>query len=421
MPVQSIFLPQLIQSLAAFFVSFLNFKVACIALAMRLFRHFQLSLPPTQTPMFYLLRTIRKAFPFISCLWGLVFLISGILPAQTLVPGIQKPEDLDSVLTVIAISGLRVRETPTLKARILGKLPFNSEVRIADWPDPALIKKHGRDWTAIQWKGKTAYVASRYVFMHAIAQSDEVKWRFIKQDYAEDVEYCPACHWYGVYAIPGGWALRKIRLSFFQEYTGLNGPGVFYDPNTKTPPGFIISAPDPLVTGSLNLTRPPLPRQITYKNLQAYLGWGEGNGFKLCDLVYGLPARFESLVDLRRQRPPVSLDIGKGYTLTGQYQEEQLTHPNPNSTLENRLYNEVVLTAPDGRRQVLSGPDISDTARYGHATVPWVGDLDQDGKPDFILDTGSERSGKFSLFLSSMAEKGEVVGLAGITDYAYGC
>jgi hypothetical protein len=46
----------------------------------------------------------------------------------------------------------------------------------------------------------------------------------------------------------------------------------------------------------------------------------------------------------------------------------------------------------------------------------WAGDLDADGKPDFLISFGMG-SYKVALFLSSLARPGELVGEAGRFDY----
>ncbi len=48
--------------------------------------------------------------------------------------------------------------------------------------------------------------------------------------------------------------------------------------------------------------------------------------------------------------------------------------------------------------------------------VRWAGDLDNDGKADFIIATGAVAT-KLTLYLSSLAAPGEIVGMAGSFDY----
>lgn len=54
--------------------------------------------------------------------------------------------------------------------------------------------------------------------------------------------------------------------------------------------------------------------------------------------------------------------------------------------------------------------------------ILWVGDLDEDGKPDFLLDTSDfYETTKVELFLSSLAERKDLVKSAAEAMYSYDC
>ena len=74
----------------------------------------------------------------------------------------------------------------------------------------------------------------------------------------------------------------------------------------------------------------------------------------------------------------------------------------------------------DGRSE-----QLMTTVDYFDGTSPdilWIGDLDGDGKPDFVMRTATWYEGdKIELYLSSIAEKGELIKLAGIAEFNYSC
>jgi hypothetical protein len=74
-----------------------------------------------------------------------------------------------------------------------------------------------------------------------------------------------------------------------------------------------------------------------------------------------------------------------------------------------------------GKRQWVGNFSFDITWGEGSTVEPsqyvrWVGDLDNDGKPDFIIDTDSQGT-QLTLYLSSLAGPGEIVGMAGSFHY----
>ena len=67
---------------------------------------------------------------------------------------------------------------------------------------------------------------------------------------------------------------------------------------------------------------------------------------------------------------------------------------------------------------IVAIPSFNDT----FVQILWIGDLDEDGKPDFILDISRDYEEKaVLLFLSSKAEKGEIVRAVASSSYQFDC
>ncbi len=82
-------------------------------------------------------------------------------------------------------------------------------------------------------------------------------------------------------------------------------------------------------------------------------------------------------------------------------------------------YKLYLLEKSSGKKQLLlSIPTFNDT----FVQILWVGDLDNDGKPDFIFDTSPDYEYKrVELFLSSQADKDEIVKKVGESSYDFSC
>ena len=75
----------------------------------------------------------------------------------------------------------------------------------------------------------------------------------------------------------------------------------------------------------------------------------------------------------------------------------------------------------DGKRQALPGYQLSNLDEVPDASqiLSWAGDLDGDGKLDLIISHDSWQV-DVALYLSSLAQPGELVGLAGSMRYEQG-
>jgi len=62
------------------------------------------------------------------------------------------------------------------------------------------------------------------------------------------------------------------------------------------------------------------------------------------------------------------------------------------------------------------------TFNYTFVQILWIGDLDGDGKPDFVFDTSRDyEATSVLLFLSSKAGEGEIVKIAASSSYQFDC
>jgi hypothetical protein len=74
----------------------------------------------------------------------------------------------------------------------------------------------------------------------------------------------------------------------------------------------------------------------------------------------------------------------------------------------------------DGKNEQLVLTDLSEFDNTS-PEILWLGDLDRDGKPDFVVRTRTwYEDEQIELYLSSIAEKGELVKLAGIATSSRG-
>lgn len=75
--------------------------------------------------------------------------------------------------------------------------------------------------------------------------------------------------------------------------------------------------------------------------------------------------------------------------------------------------------ADERRQSLLSVPEFSSWACPG---LLWMGDLDRDGRPEFLLNRSISESGTdLALYLSSAAKEGELVGLVAAWKARKGC
>ena len=89
-------------------------------------------------------------------------------------------------------------------------------------------------------------------------------------------------------------------------------------------------------------------------------------------------------------------------------------------TEEQSPVNQFYLTAPSGKRQKLTLHYPDTDYQQSPYELLWVGDLDGDGRYDYIFNVSGE-IGAYMLYLTSHAKKGEVAGLVALLWHWYCC
>ncbi|MFK8101585.1 MAG: SH3 domain-containing protein [Saprospiraceae bacterium] len=286
--------------------------------------------------------------------------------------------DLDRNV-VIATSGLNMRNAPSLTANIVGYVPFAANLEIVD--DLA----YGKDtlssaytihyetgeayeanlagyWVKAKYKNLEGYVFSSYLFYDLSEREDSLNEAYILlfegTDCYDNVRYNKDWYWYGLYEEGNRSVLRAVELSFFAEETEL---GVFLGIATNLDQAsvYLIGSENPLPQRVLkNATHVDYSQQFFDRENVANLELLEAAGLAIVQ--------------------------PKG---------------------ENEWGFSLIVKDETGARQLLN-PEDSDF--YYPSGIDWYGDLDGDGKMDYIIHYGEEMS-QTVLYLSSKAKPGALV------------
>lgn len=311
----------------------------------------------------------------IVCTCGLALLL--LLPATSL--WAQTPYFRVDIKRnrVVAVSGLNLRDAPSLQGRVLTKVPFGGQVRIisdtafayANYESPE-VRDHNC-WFKASYDGHIGYLFDAYLF-HPPIENDGYNEGDIPAGMNEDYRLFTnrgsvnlnydhfGYEWLGLYAGQGNCTLSSIRPSY-RYYPGEIEETLEMTVNDGRPlPVFFIAGKKGWKTGvrpgTINL------RGGTAEAVQAA-------SMVLC-AEYG-----------------ISVKPGKGSSWAASH--------------------EFTLSI-DGKNQVLNPGGRAGDALYVEAAT----DLDGDGRPDFIISynaDGYDYTVIYALFLSSEAREGELV------------
>lgn len=329
--------------------------------------------------------------------------------------------------TVVAVSGLKLRATPSQQGKVLALAPFGAQVTVkneltsrpngdgsyyvpeARWDTIGILREytykdgakevnvkvpHTGYWLSVIYEGKTGYMFSGFLAAISTDQTDHPN---LNETWRVQYPAGNACssafadvhgrwNWYGLFRQSDGkYALRAVRLQYaVADYSDENGYGGPIDrevitqvPDVPEQPLFLVG-----YTGKLK-------ERSDISGDEAYAVEGKS---KFVDSNY-LPKE-----DLLR---PYGITIRK------------------NAPVNEWDYS-VFATDDSGRKQELGPPLREGQERLLPFELQWVGDLDGDGRYDYLCNMG-DKYGGVVLYLSTQAKRGEIVGLVAVMWHWYCC
>jgi hypothetical protein len=297
---------------------------------------------------------------------------------------------------VISPDGLNLRAKPNRQSKTLQTVLFGEKVQV-------ISPQHfGRDtvgqleyfeisgksyrvpidgyWVKVRYRQKEGYMFSAYLgrAINEVREADKP----LNQDFVllfpfigcfSNVFYQPGWHWYGVYAQDSATFMKKVKVSFYSLPMGLIGDAISTNDNRNLQ--FIIGSHVPL-------------SEKTIQNKRGY----ERSLFNLPLFTAGdMPN--DSLLQ------QYNLAVSGDNTLSR----------------ENYWDSQKLVFQKNGVRQEVLPP-----SKDGLWYLVWCGDLDGDGKDDYIIHFG-EKSGAPVLYLSKPAGKGQLVKPVAIYYSGYCC
>lgn len=289
---------------------------------------------------------------------------------------------------VIANGGLRLREKPDTSSKILTTIPFGEKVKYLSASsfgtdsigytdeEPGQKWVHG-NWVKVSWRNQTGFVLDSYLFYNG--EFEDAEMNLLNQDYRL---VFPGCHC-TLYSLLNlaGWK--------FYGYFGDSTNGLIRKPVTVR----YLRSDDVIFCGYIVDIQPA-------KGLQ-----------------FAIAARED--VDFSVNIPWVKwLDMTSGFneptTLNSKLQAFSLKTIIPQRDSSEYVVPQLYLKKA-GKKQLLNVLDY-----WKPAFLIFCGDLDKDGRNDYIISFGDKAGGTI-LYLSSKARPGELVRPVAVFFISYCC
>lgn len=313
-----------------------------------------------------------------------IFLLAFSLIASGLLFAQSTPYFPDEM--VVTASSLNLRELPEKNSKKVTTLTQGTVVQFVEsWNNGEYTQADTTDpespyapWLKVRYEGKTGWVFGAYVTA-AIGL-------YYENDFTFDNQTLPPVYWYGIYARDSfADEIRKVSVKQVEEMNEMYGSTVnVLKTNQKESSKFLIASATPLKTGycgalgSFDLNAVYVSRSL-----------GPGNQFS----IYPGNDLNDTIT-----KPAYGLAATGCATLEGSY---VMVHDYKLTLLD-------FSTEPSRRQDVTPWVKPENEEISPSVDVLWFGDLDQDNKPDVIIqDCPYEVGCRASLFLSSKARNGE--------------
>lgn len=291
---------------------------------------------------------------------------------------------------IIALSGLNIRSQPSLKAEILGGIPFMEEVQVLEPCSSGIdtiaehvyhtSMKHTHSqkgcWVKVKYHNLEGYVFNSYLLdlpkerSRSIAGlNEEFGLNYIGQHCFDNIYRDKKIKWKGVYRRENEFVIKPVEISYYADIEESESNYTWLRIYVENNEGLM------LLLGDRN-------EVITERVIEGKIDDTPGSLLTIHSVAH-------SLFDIEN----IQIVF-----------EEQSAYP--------YLY-----LKQEGREQLLNPPNM----KLGHPTqIFWKGDLDGDGKDDYIINYGDKVAHSL-MYLSSQAENGDIVKPVAVFFSGYCC
>ena len=312
--------------------------------------------------------------------------------------------------TVMAVSGLNLRDKPSLESKVLKKLPFGSVIysvaihagpdQMDNWYKKDTINGVIGHWIDAELKKDKieGFVFSPYVYYGEIIDNklDENTIRFSQEGFGcGEVDFHPKLDWYGLYKRDNKYYLEEIEIDLilsklnydkeFQDFIGEDEEGVMLKTNKAESSQFIIGTKKNLKPGNIASLFQVEETDYNPSDKNGFLYPEEKMNFHYESRNYELRA-FEK----------INID-STDYQLERKYELEFSIYDSKHQKILNQKFSQDLMFCCDAKMH----------AQYQTPQIYWVGDINSDKILDLILyqHTMTEGCGvcwTHSLFLSNI-------------------